>query len=124
MKTLLLASVVALASLSVQANDMTGHGSQEQMADMGHQQAQEVAGQSSHMSHDQEQQLTTATGEVRKLDLDNGVAIIAHEPVPALGWPAMVMPFKVSEEAMASLEEGATITFDFSPDNTMIQAIH
>ena len=111
MKTLLLASAIALVSLSAQANEMTGHGSQEQMADMGHDQAQE-------------QQLTTATGEVRKLDRDNGVAIIAHEPVPALGWPAMVMPFKVSEEAMASLEEGDTITFDFSPDNTMIQAIH
>ncbi len=43
------------------------------------------------------------TGVVQSVDAANGSLTIAHEPIAALGWPAMTMSFKVDQ---ASLLEG------------------
>jgi Cu(I)/Ag(I) efflux system periplasmic protein CusF len=42
-------------------------------------------------------------GVVQSVDTANGSLTIAHEPIAALGWPAMTMSFKVDR---ASLLEG------------------
>ena len=37
------------------------------------------------------------TGVVKAGDARAGALVIAHDPIPALGWPAMTMPFKVTD---------------------------
>ena len=37
------------------------------------------------------------TGVVKAVDARAGALVIAHDPIPALGWPAMTMPFKVTD---------------------------
>jgi Cu(I)/Ag(I) efflux system protein CusF len=111
MKTVLIAATLTLASLTAHASETVDHGHHAHMMDQERHQAHELA-------------LTTAIGTVRKLDRDNKVAIIAHEPVPSLGWPAMVMPFQVADEALAGLEEGETVTFAFSADDTKVYEVH
>ncbi|MET0337452.1 MAG: copper-binding protein, partial [Caulobacter sp.] len=38
-------------------------------------------------------------GVVKSIDVKAGKAVIAHEPMPALSWPAMTMAFKVTDKA-------------------------
>lgn len=57
-----------------------------------------------------------ATGTVRKIDHDRGTVVLAHDPVPSLGWPAMVMPFKASAEQRAAVDVGDTVAFEFDPE--------
>ena len=40
------------------------------------------------------------TGVVKAVDAKAGTVTIAHEPIGALGWPAMTMPFKVASPAL------------------------
>jgi Cu(I)/Ag(I) efflux system protein CusF len=40
---------------------------------------------------------------------------IAHDPIKALNWPAMTMPFKVADKALlAKVKVGAKVRFDLS----------
>jgi Cu(I)/Ag(I) efflux system protein CusF len=39
-------------------------------------------------------------GVVQSVDTANGSLTIAHEPIAALGWPAMTMSFKVDKPAL------------------------
>jgi Cu(I)/Ag(I) efflux system protein CusF len=39
-------------------------------------------------------------GVVRSVDAKAGTITIAHEPIPALNWPAMTMSFKVTQPEM------------------------
>lgn len=39
-------------------------------------------------------------GVVRSVDAKAGTVTIAHEPIPALNWPAMTMSFKVAQPKM------------------------
>ncbi|MEW5888671.1 MAG: copper-binding protein [Pseudomonadota bacterium] len=41
-----------------------------------------------------------ASGVVKRLDAGAGVVNIAHDPVPALKWPAMTMDFKVKDKKL------------------------
>lgn len=45
------------------------------------------------------------TGTVKAVDAKAGAFVIAHDPIPALGWPAMTMPFKVTDPKL--LEQAA-----------------
>ena len=57
----------------------------------------------------------SATGEVT--DVSDGSVTINHQPVPALGWPAMTMTFKAPDSAMtAGLQTGAHVEFSFRPE--------
>lgn len=40
----------------------------------------------------------TGTGVLRELMPDDGKIKMSHDPIPALGWPEMTMPFKVKPE--------------------------
>jgi Cu(I)/Ag(I) efflux system periplasmic protein CusF len=55
-----------------------------------------------------------ALGTVKSVDAKAGTAMIAHEPVQSLKWPAMTMSFKVADPALLTrLGPGKKIEFDF-----------
>jgi Cu(I)/Ag(I) efflux system membrane fusion protein len=48
------------------------------------------------------------------VEVEPGSVTLAHEPVPALKWPAMTMPFRVADPQLAkSLAKGQRIEFGF-----------
>lgn len=65
---------------------------------------------------DQTQQArrASATGQVKAVDSERGTITIAHAPVPALRWPAMVMPFKATAEQIGQVSPGDEIAFEFT----------
>ena len=51
-------------------------------------------------------------GVVQSVDAANGSLTIAHEPIAALGWPAMTMSFKVDTPALLEgVDAGEHIEF-------------
>ena len=97
MKTLLL----AVAALGVSATGALAHG-QDHSAHAGH--AAPAATGS-----------VEGTGVVKKIDAKSGSVTIAHDPIKALNWPAMTMPFKVADKALlAKMKVGAKIRFDLN----------
>ncbi|MBE7375841.1 copper-binding protein [Pseudomonas lopnurensis] len=58
----------------------------------------------------------TAEGVIRAIDAQPAQAsvTIAHGPVAALKWPAMVTPFKASAEQLKGLAVGDAVAFEFS----------
>jgi Cu(I)/Ag(I) efflux system protein CusF len=55
-----------------------------------------------------------ATGEVKGLDAAKGTVTLAHGPVPALKWPAMTMPFRISPALAKDLKVGQKVDFEFT----------
>ena len=54
-----------------------------------------------------------STGVVVEFDADS--LTLNHEPVPALQWPAMTMPFKVADKKLLQgLQKGQTLDFSFT----------
>jgi len=52
------------------------------------------------------------TGTVRIVDHDRQRVVLHHEPMPQIDWPAMVMPFPVSDPGLLQgLEEGQAVEF-------------
>ncbi len=53
-----------------------------------------------HASHGDDRSAVeaTAVGVVNSIDLEGNKINISHEPISALGWPAMKMAFKVSKD--------------------------
>ena len=59
----------------------------------------------------------STTGEITALA--NDWVTIDHQPVTALGWPAMTMTFKAQDSAMMSgLRTGAVVEFSFRQDGS------
>ena len=55
-----------------------------------------------------------ATGEVRGLNARAGKVKLKHDPIPVLGWPAMVMDFKVQDGRLLNgLKVGDAVAFGF-----------
>ena len=51
-------------------------------------------------------------GKVMEIDAKSGKITLAHEPIPALGWPSMTMGFSVKEaKSLATLKAGDTVEF-------------
>ena len=97
MKTLLL----AIAALGVSATGALAHG-QDHSEHAGHA-APAAAGS------------VEGTGVVKKIDAKSGSVTIAHDPIKALNWPAMTMPFKVADKALlAKVKVGAKVRFDLN----------
>lgn len=56
--------------------------------------------------------LIPAAGVVLKVDRANAKVKIDHEPIPALDWPRMTMPFRLKERALADqVKEGDAVEF-------------
>ena len=54
-----------------------------------------------------------AKGTVKKVDAAAGKVTLEHEPIPAIGWPAMTMGFEVKDKkALASLKLEQKVEFD------------
>lgn len=54
-------------------------------------------------------------GVVKKIDAKALSVTINHEPIKALNWPAMTMPFKVADKAVLDkMKVGAKVRFTLS----------
>lgn len=52
---------------------------------------------------------------MKKIDAKAGSVTIAHDPIKALNWPAMTMPFKVADKAvLGKMKPGAKVRFQLS----------
>lgn len=57
----------------------------------------------------------TADGNISAIDLRLSTITINHEPIPALGWPAMSMRFDVADPALLEgMAEGERVRFELS----------
>jgi Cu(I)/Ag(I) efflux system membrane fusion protein len=61
----------------------------------------------------------TAKGKIMQVDKDANRVTIDHEPVPALKWPQMIMPFRVEDASLLDgLKKGGSVRLDFRPDGS------
>lgn len=52
-------------------------------------------------------------GVVTEIDAREAVVTLKHEPIPALGWPSMIMPFHLaSPDLLKGLKVGQKVAFD------------
>jgi len=54
------------------------------------------------------------TGVIKAIDAKSGTVTLAHEPVPAIKWPAMTMPFHISPELARGVSVGQRVNFEFT----------
>jgi Cu(I)/Ag(I) efflux system periplasmic protein CusF len=65
-----------------------------------------------HVAEAQVPQSTEAVGVVRAIDARNNRITIAHEPIPALGWPSMTMAFPLhSADLLTGVAVGNRVNF-------------
>jgi Cu(I)/Ag(I) efflux system protein CusF len=57
-----------------------------------------------------------AVGVVRAVDTHAGTITLQHEAIPAIGWPAMTMPFHASSEILKQAKIGQKVHFELRPD--------
>lgn len=51
-------------------------------------------------------------GVIRAVDVEAGSVTLAHEPIPALGWPAMIMDLPVTDQVdLGGVKAGDTVEF-------------
>ena len=61
-----------------------------------------------------EDQIIYATGIVKSIAENHESLRIFHDPIPALKWPAMNMPFKVADDKLTHpLDVGDKVNFEF-----------
>jgi Cu/Ag efflux protein CusF len=61
-----------------------------------------------------------AVGTLNSVDRTAGTVNISHNPVPAAGWPAMTMDFKLADpDAARDLEPGARVDLHFTIESGM-----
>ncbi|ADO49497.1 cation efflux system protein CusF [[Enterobacter] lignolyticus] len=60
-------------------------------------------------------QVVSASGVVKEIDLKNKKITIAHEAIPAIGWPAMTMrfTFATQDDSISALKPGSQVNFSF-----------
>ena len=69
-------------------------------------------------THAQAPQTAQGVGVVRAIDARNNRITIAHEPIAALGWPAMTMAFPVhSADLLNGVAVGNRVNFTLMNDN-------
>ena len=64
-------------------------------------------------------QAASAVGVVQQVKPEEGKIKISHEPIPALGWPAMTMYFRVKDKAvLEGIAAGDRVRFDLEKSAT------
>jgi Cu(I)/Ag(I) efflux system periplasmic protein CusF len=54
----------------------------------------------------------SGTGVIHAIDAEKRSVNLSHEPIPAIGWPAMTMDMQVAEDVdLDALEVGDSVTF-------------
>ncbi|ATQ43853.1 copper-binding protein [Caulobacter mirabilis] len=82
------------------------------LAIVGAAQAQDHGGHGGHAGHEASAAAVEGIGVVRAIDAKKASITINHEPIKALNWPQMTMPFKVSDPAvLANVKVGAKVRF-------------
>ena len=69
----------------------------------------------------------TATGVVKKIEPGIGRITLHHEPIAALGWPSLTMPFNVKDrKILGAVKPEQKVQFDFVQEGgaPVITAIH
>lgn len=67
--------------------------------------------------HSADAQTIQGEGTVKAVNPDQQQVTLAHGPVEALGWPAMTMPFKVSDSRLLEgVSVGDEIRFELGSD--------
>ena len=61
-------------------------------------------------------QTVQGTGVVKSVDPDKGSITLAHQAIPALGWPAMTMRFKIDRQIASTVKPGQHVTFELVPN--------
>jgi Cu(I)/Ag(I) efflux system protein CusF len=52
-------------------------------------------------------------GVITEIDAKEATVTLKHEPIPALGWPSMTMPFRANPPSLLDgLKVGQKIAFD------------
>ncbi len=66
----------------------------------------------------------SATGTVKSVDAAAGKLVIAHDPIPALKWPAMVMDFRLTEKTLAGkVKAGDKVKFELKEGDNSVYLI-
>jgi Cu(I)/Ag(I) efflux system protein CusF len=68
----------------------------------------------------------TTSGIVKKVDPAKGIISFAHDPIPALGWPAMTMNFSVKDKALFSklvISKRVNIEFQQQGSDNVVTAV-
>ncbi|ENY3728071.1 copper ABC transporter substrate-binding protein [Enterobacter kobei] len=61
------------------------------------------------------EQIIKGTGIIKDIDLTSKKVTIAHDAIPAVGWPAMTMRFTFlqADESISALKVGSHVDFSF-----------
>jgi Cu/Ag efflux protein CusF len=63
----------------------------------------------------------TGRGIVKKIDTDAQRLTLAHEPIEALNWPAMTMPFPVANPALLTgVKAGDAVRFGLNGEQVIV----
>ncbi len=68
----------------------------------------------------------STSGIVKKVDVAKGTITFAHEPIPALNWPAMTMNFAVQDKTLLGktiVGKRATIEFKQQGEDNIVVAV-
>ncbi|MDR1349367.1 MAG: copper-binding protein [Zoogloeaceae bacterium] len=65
--------------------------------------------------------LATGQGIVKKIDPEKLRLTLAHDPIAKLGWPAMTMPFAVTDKALLqNLKINDVVRFELQDEQTIV----
>lgn len=68
------------------------------------------------MQNDAEAAEVQGTGVVKAIDVTKGTITLQHQPITAIGWPAMTMAFKVaSPDLLNAVKVGDKVQFGLRP---------
>jgi Cu(I)/Ag(I) efflux system protein CusF len=77
------------------------------------------------MQHTAKPTEAQAVGFIKAIDLRQGTITLQHQAIPAIGWPAMTMPFHATPDVLKQAKVGDKVQFTLHPDgmNSMVTAI-
>lgn len=65
--------------------------------------------------------LVSGQGIVKKIDVENLRLTLSHDPIEKLGWPAMTMPFAVTDKALLQkLKVNDVVRFELKDEQTIV----
>jgi len=68
------------------------------------------------MQHEAHPSEVQGTGVIKAIDTAQGTITLEHEAIPAIGWPAMTMPFHTTPEVLKQAKVGQRVHFSLRPD--------
>ena len=77
------------------------------------------------MQHTAKPTEAQAVGVIKGIALKQGTITLQHQAIPAIGWPAMTMPFHATPEVLKQAKVGEKVQFTLRPDgmNSVVTAL-